>query len=136
MGEQKRELKMAEQRDKLAAVADKLLIGRFHRHVFLCVGDQCCSGRDGDEAWDALKAELKDRNLSLATGPAACYRTKVGCLRVCAGGPILVVYPEGTWYFGMTADRIPRFVDEHLVHGREIAEWVFARNPLPNEADG
>jgi (2Fe-2S) ferredoxin len=57
--------------------------------------------------------------------------TKVGCLRVCAGGPILVVYPEGTWYAGMTADRIPRFVQEHLVDGKPIEEWIFARNPLP-----
>jgi (2Fe-2S) ferredoxin len=119
---------------ELAAIADKLLIGRFHRHVFLCVGETCCSAAAGDAAWGALKRELKDRDLSLAAGPAACYRTKVGCLRVCAGGPILVVYPEGTWYAGMTADRIPRFVEEHLVGGRVVEEWVFARNPLPNPA--
>lgn len=121
---------------KLATIAENLLIGEFHRHVLLCVGDACCTaiGRDGAQAaWDALKDELKARNLSLATGPVACYRTKVGCLRVCAGGPILVVYPEGTWYGGMTADRIPRFVQEHLIDGRPIEEWIFARNPLPKD---
>ena len=48
------------------------------------------------------------------------------------GGPILVVYPEGTWYMGMTADRIPRFVQEHLAEGRPVEEWIFARNALPN----
>ena len=91
-------------------------------------------GKEGAQAaWDALKDELKARNLSLATGPAACYRTKVGCMRICAGGPILVVYPEGTWYGGMTADRIPRFVQEHLIDGKPIEEWIFARNPLPSE---
>lgn len=116
----------------LSAIADKLLIGQFRRHVFLCIGDSCCTAAVGQESWEALKKELKNRNLSLATGPAACYRTKVGCLRICTGGPILVVYPEGTWYGGMTADRIPRFVQEHLVDGQPIAEWVFARNPLPN----
>jgi (2Fe-2S) ferredoxin len=119
-------------KDKLAAVAGKLLIGQFHRHVLLCVGEECCSGEAGMAAWEALKSELKVRNLSLAAGPAACYRTKVGCLRVCAGGPILVVYPEGTWYMGMTADRIPRFVQEHLIDGNPIEDWIFARNPLPN----
>ncbi|AMV26366.1 Ferredoxin, 2Fe-2S [Gemmata sp. SH-PL17] len=130
---------MAVSNEKLTAVADKLLIGLFHRHVFLCLGEACCAeiGADGAEAaWDKLKSELKDRQLSLATGPAACYRTKVGCLRVCAGGPIMVVYPEGTWYSGMTADRIPRFVQEHLVEGRPIEEWIFARNPLPNTSNG
>ncbi|MBA4186653.1 MAG: ferredoxin [Planctomycetaceae bacterium] len=119
---------------KLTTIAEKLLIGQFHRHVFLCIGETCCSSEVGLAAWDALKGELKDRNLSLATGPAACYRTKVGCLRICAGGPIMVVYPEGTWYAGMTADRIPRFVQEHLVNGKPIEEWIIARNPLPNDA--
>ena len=123
---------MAETKEKLAGIADKLLIGQFHRHVFLCIGDSCCTSAEGQAAWEVLKTELKERNLSLATGPAACYRTKVGCLRICTGGPILVVYPEGTWYMGMTADRIPRFVKEHLVEGKPIEEWIFARNPLPS----
>ena len=48
-------------------------------------------------------------------------------------GPIVVVYPEGTWYQGMTAERIPLFVQQHLVEGRPVEEWVFARNPVPNE---
>ncbi|HEX4611891.1 MAG TPA: hypothetical protein VH092_27090 [Urbifossiella sp.] len=122
-----------DERAELAATADKLLIGRFHRHVFLCLGPTCCPAEVGDAAWDALKRELKDRNLSLSDGPAACYRTKVGCLRVCKGGPVMVVYPEGTWYAGMTTDRIPRFVEEHLVAGRPVEEWVFARNPLPRD---
>jgi len=123
---------MSEPLAKLTGIADKLLIGKFHRHVFLCIGETCCSAATGSEAWEALKKELKDRNLSLAEGPAACYRTKVQCLRVCAGGPIMVVYPEGTWYAGMTADRVPRFVQEHLIDGHPIEEWVFARNPLPS----
>jgi (2Fe-2S) ferredoxin len=55
---------------------------------------------------------------------------QVGCLRICCHGPTLVVYPEGTWYHGMTADRVPRFVQEHLVEGRPIHEWIFAENPL------
>ena len=121
---------------KLKQIADNLLIGEFHRHVLLCVGDACCVavGKEAAQAaWDALKDELKVRNLSLATGPLACYRTKVGCLRVCAGGPVLVVYPEGTWYAGMTAERIKRFVQEHLIDGKPIEEWIFARNPLPND---
>jgi len=124
---------VAEQNDKLRQIADKLLIGEYHRHVFLCTGDTCCTAQDGQEAWEALKKELKDRNLSLATGPNACYRTKVNCLRICQGGPIVVVYPEGTWYSGMTKERIPLFVTQHLVEGKPIEEWIFARNALPDE---
>jgi len=117
----------------LADLAAKLRIGAFHRHVFLCIGDACCTCEAGAAAWEALKKALKDRNLSLGHGPLACYRSKVQCLRVCSGGPVAVVYPEGTWYAGLTAERIPRFVDEHLVNGRPIEEWIFARNPLPND---
>jgi (2Fe-2S) ferredoxin len=116
----------------LPEVAAKLGIGAYHRHVFLCTGDKCCTAEVGGAAWDALKKELKDRGLSLSTGPNACYRTRVGCLRVCQGGPIAVVYPEGTWYAGLTADRVPLFVQQHLVEARPVAEWVFAGNPLPN----
>ena len=87
----------------------------------------------GLAAWRP-QAELKDRNLSVEW-PNACYRTKVACLRICQGGPIVVVYPEGTWYQGMTADRIPLLVQQHLIDGNPIAEWVFARNPLPNDGD-
>lgn len=118
--------------DKLREVAAKLQIGEFSRHVFLCVGDSCCSKEQGEEAWTVLKDQLKDRNLSLSTGPTACYRTKVGCLRICMGGPILVVYPEGNWYGGMTADRIPEFIERQIVQGEPIEDWIFAKNPLPS----
>ena len=117
----------------LPEVAAKLGIGSYHRHVFLCIGDSCCTTEVGQAAWEALKDELKARNLSLSTGPNACYRTKVGCLRICQGGPIAVVYPEGTWYQGLTAQRIPLFVQQHLVDGNPVEEWIIARNPLPNE---
>jgi (2Fe-2S) ferredoxin len=116
----------------LPEVAAKLGIGSYHRHVFLCTGDKCCTTEVGIAAWEALKKELKDKNLSLSTGPNACYRTKVSCLRICQGGPIVVVYPEGTWYQGMTADRIPLFVQQHLIEGKPVEEWVFAENALPN----
>jgi (2Fe-2S) ferredoxin len=123
---------LSDVREELQPLVEKLGIGAFHRHVFLCVGGSCAEPAVGEAAWEALKKLLKEKNLSLSTGPNACYRTKVGCLRVCKQGPIVVVYPEGTWYYGMTADRIPRFVQEHLIEGRPIEEWIFARNPLPS----
>ncbi len=111
--------------DLPTAVA-KLGIGSYARHVFLCTGPTCAASEVGMAAWEALKSALKASGLG-----NACFRTKVGCLRVCCSGPTLVVYPEGTWYHGMTADRMERFVREHLVEGRPIEEWIFARNSLP-----
>ena len=121
---------MAEKREELEAAAAKLGVGTFRRHVFLCTGPSCCTPEVGTAAWEALKREIKAQQLG--AGPAACNRTKVGCLRICCHGPTVVVYPEGTWYSGMTADRIPRFVREHLAEGRPVEEWVFARGPLPS----
>ena len=119
----------------LGEVAGKLGIGAYHRHVFLCVGEECCSAEAGQDAWEVLKKELKDKNLSLSADPNACYRTKAGCLRVCQQGPIAVVYPEGTWYANLSADRIPLFVQQHLVEGKPVEEWTFAANPLPNDGE-
>jgi (2Fe-2S) ferredoxin len=122
---------MSEIPKELEGIAEQRGIGGYGRHVFLCTGPTCCTPEAGLAAWEALKQQIKDRDLG--TGPNACYRTKVGCLRICCQGPTMVVYPEGTWYHGMSADRIPRLVQEHLVDGRPIREWVFADNPLPRE---
>jgi (2Fe-2S) ferredoxin len=120
---------MDDKKEQLQATAAKLGIGNYHRHVFLCTGPNCCTPEEGQAAWDVLKGQLKEHGLGF--GDNACYRTKVGCLRICCHGPTMVVYPEGTWYHGMTAERIPQFVRQHLVEGRPVTEWLFARNPLP-----
>ncbi len=123
---------MNDTNEQLQATAAKLGIGDYHRHVFLCTGPNCCTPEVGQAAWESLKQQIKEHGL--ASGANACYRTKVGCLRICCHGPTMVVYPEGTWYHGMTADQIPQFVRQHLLNGRPVTEWVFAKNPL-SEAD-
>lgn len=115
---------------ELQAAAAKVGVGSYQRHIFLCTGPSCCTPEVGMASWEELKKTLKDKGL--LTGPNACYRTKVGCLRICCHGPTMVVYPEGTWYHGMTPERIPRFVQQHLVENMPVAEWVFANNPLPS----
>jgi (2Fe-2S) ferredoxin len=117
-----------ENREQLHAAAEKVGVGGYHRHVFLCTGPDCCTPEVGLSAWETLKQQIRERNLG--SGPNACCRTKVGCLRICCHGPTMLVYPEGTWYNGMTADRIPQFVQQHLVDNQPIEEWIFARNPL------
>ncbi len=121
---------MSETTDKLAQAKEKLGIGHYEHHVFLCAGPRCCSTDVGEAAWEALKNEITDRGL-LTPGGNMCYRTRVGCMRVCTEGPMAVVYPEGTWYHGLTADKMPHFVEEHLVKGAPVQEWVFAENELP-----
>lgn len=107
----------------IAAGFAKMNVEQARRHAFLCTGPQCCSREEGTASWEMLKSACK------ASG-APALRTKADCFRVCAGGPWLVVYPEGTWYAGATPDRVERIVREHVVGGRPISEWIARTQPL------
>ena len=63
----------------------------------------------------------------LLFGPRRVKRGETPCLGTCTGGPIVVVYPEGIWYGGVTPELLERIVVEHLKEGRVVEEAVFFR---------
>jgi (2Fe-2S) ferredoxin len=73
-----------------------------------------------------LLAQLLERE-GLLFGPGRVKRSEAPCLGVCEGGPIVVVYPEGVWYGGVTPALLERIVVEHLREGRIVDEAVFHR---------
>jgi (2Fe-2S) ferredoxin len=112
-----------DERRAIEAGFAKMGIEGARRHAFLCPGPECCASAAGQASWDALKAACKAHG-------APALRSKADCLRICAGGPWLVVYPEGTWYGRATPDRVERIVREHVVGGRPVAEWATKTRPL------
>ena len=115
--------------NKARETAAKRGIGNYERHIFLCIGPDCCSEEEGQKAWGQLKKAAAKLNGSGESG--RIYRTKVGCLRICEYGPTAVVYPEGTWYGGLTPENLGRGIEEDLANGHEVSDLVIGRNPLP-----
>ncbi len=94
----------------------------FQKHVFICTnqreaGEQCCNALGGSDAF----AYAKDRIGALKkNGPGAVRINKAGCLGRCDQGPVMVIYPEETWYSFVDKEDLEEIIQEDLLNNRVV----------------
>jgi (2Fe-2S) ferredoxin len=98
----------------------------FKRHIFFCLNERknneaCCAQHNAQAAFDRCKTRVKALGLA---GPGQVRVNKAGCLDRCAGGPVAVVYPEGTWYTYVDQADIDEIVESHLKNGQVVERLV------------
>ncbi|MDZ4263106.1 MAG: (2Fe-2S) ferredoxin domain-containing protein [Pseudomonadota bacterium] len=95
----------------------------FKHHVFFCTnqredGSACCQNHNAQAMREHAKQRIKALGLS---GKEGVRINGAGCLDRCSEGPVMVVYPDETWYTYVDQEDVDEIIDEHLVNGRPVA---------------
>ena len=97
-------------------------MGFYQRHLFFCVnqreaGQDCCARLGAQAVRDYAKKRLKELGL---TGEGKARANMAGCLGRCEHGPVLVVYPEQTWYTYLDKEDIDEIIEQHIQQGKVV----------------
>lgn len=113
---------------KASRSAEKLGVTRAYRHILLCADTdtaKCAGAKQMRRSWRYLKERLKELKLE----GCGILRTRTACMGICKAGPIAIVMPDGCWYGGCTPKVLERIIQEHVIAGRIVDEYLIARMP-------
>ncbi len=91
----------------------------YRSHVLVCGGTGCTSSKSM-QIKDRFQEKINEKGLENEVQIVA-----TGCFGLCEEGPIVIIYPEGSFYAKMTLDRVDEIVEEHLVKGRIVKKYLF-----------
>ena len=109
---------------------------RVSHHLLLCATPSkalCCPDPAvGTASWDALKRLVRELGLEDPARPEGIVlRSKADCLRICTEGPVLLIWPDGCIYGGVTPERVGVILHQHVLGGQPVQEWLLRRYALP-----
>lgn len=106
-------------------MSDKPYMAKYGRHIFFCAGRFCDPDGQARRLYDQLPSLLGE--LGRYDNPQRVKRGMAECLGVCAGGPLLVVYPDAVWYHHVDEAKLRRIIDEHLTDNQPVEAYIFHR---------
>ncbi len=110
-----------------------------NHHILLCAtptNASCCDLSIGSECWKHLKHLLRKFDLENPQRPKGIVlRSKVDCLRICNNGPIMLIWPDGTWYGNITPEKIDEIIVKHIINGNAIEDWIIKKTPFSSTSN-
>jgi (2Fe-2S) ferredoxin len=98
----------------------------FSHHVFFCLnertdGRECCAHQNATALQEYAKKKVKALGLA---GEGKVRINKAGCLDRCEKGPVIVVYPEGTWYTLVDEHDVDEIIESHIQKGIPVTRLM------------
>jgi len=106
-------------------VVNKPVMAAYRRHAVMCAGKSC-----GENMPLLKKLKEKVAAADLDVGERAVRVNRAGCLGICQSGPIMVVHPEGVWYYDLDEAKLDRIVDEHFAQDKPVEALMFHNNEV------